>query len=46
MNDKELSEWEKLIKKYEEFIFPVVREGQKKKAYQQVIIIKQRNKKL
>ncbi len=30
MNDKELLEWEKLIKKYEEFIFPAVREGQKK----------------
>ncbi|MFV0580223.1 MAG: hypothetical protein ACK5NU_16380 [Fusobacterium ulcerans] len=30
MNNKELSEWGKLIKKYQEFVCPAVREGQKK----------------
>lgn len=30
MDTKELAEWGKLIKKYQDFIFPVVREGQKK----------------
>jgi len=30
MDIEDLAEWEKLIKEYKEFIFPVVREGQKK----------------